>query len=114
MSEQQTDYAFKQLGLYEFFDIDEDSGVDWEEHFGLLPKDGGRTMQALRVTQDVAEDGYLHIAVPPGMSRRCEIIVLSLEERQETRTFHTAKMQEQSGFVQKVLGAASEDVWNDL
>jgi hypothetical protein len=71
-------------------------------------------MQALRVTQDVAQDGYLHIAVPPEMSRRCEVIVLPLEESQETRTYNTAKMQEQSGFVQKVLGAESEDVWNDL
>lgn len=71
-------------------------------------------MQALRVMQDVAQDGYLHIAVPPEMSRRCEVIVLPLDERQEISTYNTAKMQEQSGFVQKVLGSASEDVWNDL
>lgn len=71
-------------------------------------------MQALRVTQNVAQDGYLHIAVPPEMSRRCEVIVLPLDECQETRTYNITKMQEQSGFVQKVLGATSEDVWNDL
>lgn len=71
-------------------------------------------MQALRVTQNVTQDGYLHIAVPPEMSRRCEVIVLPLEELQETRTYNTAKMQEQSGFVQKMLGATSEDVWNEL
>lgn len=71
-------------------------------------------MQALKLTQEVAEDGYLHIAVPPEMSRRCEIIILPLEEIQETRTYNIAKMQQQSGFVQEVLGAGSEDVWNDL
>lgn len=71
-------------------------------------------MQALRVTQDVDQNGYLHIAVPPEMSRRCEVIILPSEEHQETRSYNTAKMQEQSGFAQKVLGAASEDVWNDL
>ena len=71
-------------------------------------------MQALRVTQNVTQDGYLHIAVPPEMSRRCEVIVLPLEELQETRTYNTAKMQEQSGVVQKMLGATSEDVWNEL
>lgn len=71
-------------------------------------------MQALRLTQEVAKDGYLHIAVPPEMSRRCEVIILPLEEFQETRTYNIAKMQQQSGFVQEVLGADSEDVWNDL
>jgi len=60
-------------------------------------------MQALRITQNVAQDGYLHIAVPPEMSRRCEVIVLPLEEHLEKRTYNTAKMQEQSGFVQMCL-----------
>ncbi len=71
-------------------------------------------MQALRVTQVVAPDGYLHIAVPPEMSGRCEVIVLPLEDAPEINTYNTLKMQEQSGFVREVLGAASEDVWNDL
>lgn len=73
-------------------------------------------MQALRVTQTVSQDGYLHIAIPPEMSRRCEIIILPLDEHGKAAsvTYNTAKMQEQSGFAQQVLGAASEDVWNDL
>lgn len=71
-------------------------------------------MQALRVTQNVAADGYLHIAVPPEMTGRCEVIVLPIEDYPEINTYDTVKMQEQSGFVQKVLGATSEDVWNDL
>lgn len=74
-------------------------------------------MQALRVTQTVSQDGYLHIAIPPEMSRRCEVIILPLDEPAETVSstiYNTAKMQEQSGFAQQVLGAASEDVWNDL
>ncbi len=73
-------------------------------------------MQALRITQNVSQDGYLHIAIPPEMSRRCEVIVLALDDSKEATpmTYNTAKMQEQSGFAQQVLGAASEDVWNDL
>jgi hypothetical protein len=71
-------------------------------------------MQALRVTQNVSPDGFIHVAVPPEMGRRCEVIVLPMEEHQEARSYNVAKLQEQSGFVQQVLGAASEDVWNDL
>lgn len=73
-------------------------------------------MQALRVTQNVSQDGYLHIAIPPEMGRKCEVIVLPLDDYKETlpTTYNAAKMQEQSGFAQQVLGAASEDVWNDL
>ncbi len=71
-------------------------------------------MQALRFTQRVASDGFLHIAVPPEMGRVCEIIILPLGEQVAQGRYNTAKMQEQSGFVQQVLGAPSEDVWNDL
>lgn len=73
-------------------------------------------MQALRVIQNVSEDGYLHVAVPKMMSRRCEVIVLPLDDLQETITapYDLARLQEQSGFVQQVLAAESEDVWNDL
>lgn len=71
-------------------------------------------MQALRITQSVAADGYLHIAVPPEMGGVCEVIILPLEEQSEISSFNMTKLQEQSGFVQKVLGDSSEDVWNDL
>lgn len=71
-------------------------------------------MQALRVTQDVSRDGFIHIAVPPEMGKRCEVIVLPVEDSRQPKSFDLAKIQEQSGFVQKVLGAPSEDVWNDL
>lgn len=73
-------------------------------------------MQALRIMQNVSEDGFLHIAVPAEMSRRCEVIVLPINDYPESKpaTYNITKMQEQSGFVQKVLGSESEDVWNDL
>lgn len=73
-------------------------------------------MQALRVMQNVSQDGYLHIAVPAEMGRRCEVIILPIYDHQEagTATYNTTKMQEKSGFVQTILGAESEDVWNDL
>lgn len=70
-------------------------------------------MQAIRITQSVASDSCLHIAVPPEMGRVCDVIILPLEEQPEVSTFNTTKMQEQSGFVQ-ILGAGCEDVWNDL
>ncbi len=71
-------------------------------------------MQVLRVIQDVSADGYLHIAVPPGMGRRCEVIVLPLEERAAAESYERATLQEQSGFVQALLDDTGEDVWNDL
>ena len=84
--------------------------------FRIILAAGGSEMQALRVTQNVTQDGYIHIAIPPEFGHRCEIIVLPLGDSKEgtQSTFNTAKMQEQSGFVQTVLGADSEDVWNDL
>jgi len=66
-------------------------------------------MQALRITQNVAQDGYLHIAVPPEMSRRCEVIVLPLEEHLEKE--HTIQQRcRNSQVCTNVLGADSEDV----
>ena len=60
------------------------------------------------------EEYELHIEVPPEMDRMCGVIVFPHEERLNPRMYNTTKMQEQSGFVKKVLGADSEDVWNDL
>lgn len=71
-------------------------------------------MQALRVTQDVSRDGFIHISVPPEMGKRCEVIILPVDDGLQSRSFDMAKLQEQSGFVQNVLGTPSEDVWNDL
>lgn len=71
-------------------------------------------MQALRLTQSVAQDGLLHVAVPPEMGRKCEVIVFPCSERLSPELYNIARMQEQSGFAQKVLGSDSEDVWNDL
>ena len=71
-------------------------------------------MQALRITQTISSDGFLHVAVPPEMGRQFEIIVLSLDEHRGFQGVNTAAMQEKSGFVQQVLGSADEDVWNDL
>ena len=71
-------------------------------------------MQVLRVIQDVSADGYLHIAVPPGMGRRCEVIVLPMEQRDAVKSDDSIASREQSGFVQALLGDAGEDVWNDL
>jgi hypothetical protein len=40
-------------------------------------------MQALRITQNISDDGYLHIKIPPHFSaKRVELIILSLPELQ--------------------------------
>lgn len=73
-------------------------------------------MHALRISQQVSGDGYLHIAVPPEMGRLCEVIILPLDESSgdDSTPYNRMKMQEQTGFVQQVLTASSEDVWNDV
>jgi len=71
-------------------------------------------MQAIRIIQDVAKDGYLHIRAPQGMGNRFEVIVMPIEGETKDETLHYMSLQEESGFSQKVLGSADEDVWNEV
>lgn len=70
-------------------------------------------MQALRVIQKVSEDGYVHIKIPRDMGEQIELIILPLDSK-ENESMAYAQLQEKSGFVREVLGAESEDVWNDI
>lgn len=72
---------FRHIGLAAFFDTEDDVTVDWEECFGLMAVPQGDQMQALRITQNVSQDGFLHIKVPPDFSaKRVELIILAIPE----------------------------------
>jgi hypothetical protein len=72
-------------------------------------------MQALRVIQEVAADGYLHVKVPQGLGNRFELIILPLsEDEAQGDSLEYMKLQQESGFAKQVLASAEEDVWNDL
>jgi hypothetical protein len=69
-------------------------------------------MQALRIIQDVAADGCLHVKIPAGMGKRCELIILPVTSGEQGES--CLKLQEGSGFVKSVMASPEEDVWNDL
>lgn len=71
-------------------------------------------MQALRVIQEVAKDGCLHVRVPQGMGKRFELIILPLNEEEQGESHDYMKLQEESGFVKSVIASAEEDVWNEI
>jgi len=71
-------------------------------------------MQALRIVQETADDGCLHVRIPAGMGKRFELIVLPLDDAAVDESMQQMQAQEQGGFVQTVLAAPEEDVWNEL
>jgi hypothetical protein len=71
-------------------------------------------MQALRVVQEIAKDGWLHVRVPEGMGRKFELIILPLDETVADESDNYMKLQEESGFMQSVVASPDEDVWNDI
>ncbi|WP_298435677.1 hypothetical protein [Geobacter sp.] len=71
-------------------------------------------MRALRVIQEIAEDGCLHIRVPAGMGRRFELIILPLNEEDRDELLDCMKVQEESGFMKSEIASPEEDVWNDV
>jgi hypothetical protein len=71
-------------------------------------------MQALRVIQDVAQDGCLHVKIPAGMGTRFELIVLPLGDEIQPETHAEMQLQELGGFVKTVIASPEEDIWNDL
>ena len=72
-------------------------------------------MRALRIIQNVAQDGCLHVKIPAGMGKRFEMIILPAVDDQEQNESHDfMKLQEESGFAKSVIASPEEDVWNDL
>ncbi len=71
-------------------------------------------MQALRIIQDVAKDGYLHVRAPQGMGNRFEVIVIPIEGEIKEKSVHSMRLQGESGFAKNVLASTDEDVWNEI
>ena len=71
-------------------------------------------MKALRIIQDVAKDGYLHVRAPQGMGNRFEVIVIPIEGEIKEESVNSMRLQEESGFAKNVLASAEEDVWNEI
>jgi hypothetical protein len=71
-------------------------------------------MQAIRIIQEVAQDGYLHVKVPAGMGTKFELIIVPLDGPENDPALGNMKLQEESGFATSVLGAPEEDVWNEI
>jgi len=71
-------------------------------------------MKAMRIIQRVDQDGCLHVQMPPEMGKLFELIILPIDADQAEAGREYETLQEQGGFVREVLGAASEDVWNEL
>ena len=71
-------------------------------------------MQAIRVIQEVSQDGCLHVRVPAGLGKKFELIIVPLDEPEDDAAQEYMKMQEKSGFAINVLASAEEDVWNEI
>jgi len=71
-------------------------------------------MQALRIIQEVAKDGCLHVRIPQEMGKKFEVIVMPIEEEMKDESLHYMRLQEESGFAKNVLASAAEDVWNEI
>ncbi|MDU4961138.1 MAG: hypothetical protein E6X17_10830 [Sporomusaceae bacterium] len=68
----------------------------------------------MKLIETVPADGRITIRVPKEMGRRVQIIIRNLPGHVEEKPVDYMKLQENSGFVRKVLAAPEEDVWNDL
>ncbi|MEI8355843.1 MAG: hypothetical protein WCG31_07125 [Deltaproteobacteria bacterium] len=71
-------------------------------------------MKAFRFIQEIAKDGYLHVRVPEGLGKKFELIILPLDETEQDESVDYMRIQEESGFMKKVVASTKEDVWNDL
>jgi hypothetical protein len=69
-------------------------------------------MLAQRYIETISDDGFLHIDIGKPRGTRVEVIVLDINEDQESVAL--AAMQERTGFALNVLSNPQEDVWNDL
>jgi hypothetical protein len=71
-------------------------------------------MQALRVIQNIAQDGCLHVKIPAGMGKCFEMIILPVADEEQRESHDYMKLQEESGFIKSVVASTEEDIWNDL
>lgn len=73
-------------------------------------------MQAIRSIHEVSEDGFIKIKIPAAMGKKVEVIVLAAEGQpcSEAPLVGQSATSESAGFCLQVLGAAEEEIWNDL
>lgn len=74
-------------------------------------------MHAITRIETVDESGYIHVQLEKPAGVKVRIIIEDIDSRPNqapAESLALAQMQEQTGFVKHVLGAAAEDVWNDL
>lgn len=76
-------------------------------------------MNTIALRQFVTADAShtIHVKLPPEISDRVEVIVLSTLERQTDtpeESLIQAKLMDESGFTKNVLNSPEEDCWNDL
>ena len=76
-------------------------------------------MSTIALRQFVTADAShtIHIKLPPEISDRVEVIVLSASDRQTDMPEESpvqAKLMDESGFAKNVLNNPEEDCWNDL
>ena len=92
MNNPQAEDLFMHLGIREFFATQDDVNIDWEDCFGLTPADRGIEMQALRITQNISDDGYIHVHIPRSfMAKRVDLIILPAQEQAEVNKPHEVK-----------------------
>lgn len=74
-------------------------------------------MHTLTRIETVDQSGFIHLQLEKSAGAKVRIIIEDLGPDQTVTAAESlalARLQEQSGFVQHVLGSAAEDVWNDL
>ncbi len=76
-------------------------------------------MQVITRIETVDESGYIHLQLEKLAGAKVRIIIENLDTGHAqtaipAESLALAKMQEQTGFATHILGAAAEDVWNDV
>jgi hypothetical protein len=70
---------------------------------------------ALRQFVTADADHTIHVRLPPGLSERVEVIVLSApQDAMPEDSFARAALMDESGFAKNILANPEEDCWNDL
>lgn len=71
-------------------------------------------MHALKKVLKI-ENGKVTIDIPESFGKEVEVIILPvIEEKNGNFSYYLMKHQEETGFVNKVLGSEREDVWNGV
>lgn len=69
-------------------------------------------MQAVKKVLKI-EKGKVTIDIPESFGKEVEVIILPVTEKKNRNLSHyLMKYQEETGFVNKVLGSEKEEVWN--